>query len=147
MVYPWAAKCLSDETTSASTLITFTTKCNKTWLKSRREMKGYQIHSGIKHNTNYEFRNRACFTNRNHWVNNSHYQTNTSQGIINCKETETFTKKPKLAKLLRGLKPTLVSYNEKSPLVLLRVSNGKFSAFWVLFCGIAELVNGYFFLP
>ena len=39
------------------------------------------------------------------------------QGIINCKGTETFAKEPKLAKLLRELKPILVSYNKKCPLV------------------------------
>ena len=40
-----------------------------------------------------------------------------SQGIINCKGTETFAKEPKLTKLLRELKPTPVSYNKKSSLV------------------------------
>ena len=35
------------------------------------------------------------------------------QGIINCKGTETFAKEPNLAKLLRELKQTPVSYNEK----------------------------------
>ena len=35
------------------------------------------------------------------------------QGIINCEGTETFAKKPKLAKLLPELKPTPVSYNKK----------------------------------
>ena len=40
-----------------------------------------------------------------------------NQGIIDCKRTETFAKEPTLAKLLRELKPTLVSYNKKSPLV------------------------------
>ena len=39
------------------------------------------------------------------------------QGVINCEGTETFAKEPKLAKLLRELKPTLVPYNKKSPLV------------------------------
>ena len=39
------------------------------------------------------------------------------QGIIDCKVTETFAKKPKLAELLQELKPTLVSYNIKSSLV------------------------------
>ena len=41
------------------------------------------------------------------------------QGVINCEGTETFAKEPKLAKLLRELKPTLVPYNKKSPLVFL----------------------------
>ena len=58
------------------------------------------------------------------------------QGIINCKGTKTFAKEPKLAKLLRELKPTLVSYNKKIPLVLSHVCNDKFSAFWMLFCGM-----------
>ena len=49
-------------------------------------------------------------------------------GIINCKGTETFAKEPKLANLLWELKKVhwFLSY----------VCNGKFAAFWVLFCRI-----------
>ena len=36
-----------------------------------------------------------------------------NQGIINCAGTETFAKEPKLAKLLRELKPTPVLHNKK----------------------------------
>ena len=46
---------------------------------------------------------------------------NQEQGIINCKRPKTFSKEPKLARLLRELKPTLVSYNKKSPLVFVFV--------------------------
>ena len=48
---------------------------------------------------------------------------------------ETFAKEPKMAKLLRELKPTLVSYNKKGSLVFV-VCNGKFVVFWVHFCEI-----------
>ena len=59
------------------------------------------------------------------------------QGIINCKGTETFAEEPKLAKLLQGLKPTLVSCNKKKVhWFLSHVCNNKFAAFWGLFCEI-----------
>ena len=45
-----------------------------------------------------------------------------TQGIINCKGTETFAKEPKLAKLLRKLKMTLVSYNKKQSTGFSRMS-------------------------
>ena len=41
------------------------------------------------------------------------------QGIIDSIGTETFTKEPKLAKLLRELQLTPVSYNKNGPLVFL----------------------------
>ena len=44
------------------------------------------------------------------------------QGIIKCKGMETFAKKPKLAKLLRELKPMPVRYNKESWLVFCRMS-------------------------
>ena len=49
---------------------------------------------------------------------------------------ETFAKEPKLAKLLRELKPTLVSYNKIVHWFFSYVCNGKFAVFWVFFCGI-----------
>ena len=48
---------------------------------------------------------------------NSYIWCNDSQGIIDCEGIETFAEEPKLAKLLRELKPTLVSHYKKSSLV------------------------------
>ena len=50
--------------------------------------------------------------------------------------TETFAKEPEFAQLLRRLKSTPVLNNKKSSLVFSYVCNGKFSVFWVLYCGI-----------
>ena len=47
------------------------------------------------------------------WADNSYLVYMTGRKIINFTRMETFTKKPKLAKLLRELKSTPVSYNEK----------------------------------
>ena len=49
--------------------------------------------------------------------------------------TETFAKESKLAKLLRELKPTLVSCNKKIHWFLLYVCNGKFAVLGVFFAG------------
>ena len=49
---------------------------------------------------------------------------------------ETFAKEPKLAKLFRELKPTLVSNKKKVHWFSPHGCNGKFAVFWVLFCGI-----------
>ena len=56
-----------------------------------------------------------------------------NQGIINCKEMETFAKEPKLAKALRELKSTLVSYNKNVRWFLSHGCNGKRAAFWMFF--------------
>ena len=44
---------------------------------------------------------------------------NTNQGVINSTGTETIENEPKFSKLLRALKPVLVSYNEQGSLVFL----------------------------
>ena len=52
------------------------------------------------------------------------------QGIIDLTETETFVKDPKLANLLRELKSTPMSCNEKKKCwFFLQVCNGKFAVF------------------
>ena len=52
------------------------------------------------------------------------------------KGTETFAKELKLAKLLQELKPTPGLNNKKVQWFFSYVCNGKFAAFWLLFCKI-----------
>ena len=61
--------------------------------------------------------NRQLFLSSTTIKDDNSWPCKDNQGIINCKGTETFAKEPKLTKLLRKLKLTLVSYNKKSPLV------------------------------
>ena len=62
-----------------------------------------------------------------HWQCNPYF-------IIDA--TESFCKGTKLAKLLRELKSTPVSYNKKICWFFSHVCNGKFAVLWVLCCGI-----------
>ena len=63
------------------------------------------------------------------WVDNSKWVIQCAQGIIDSTGTVTFAKEPKLAKLLRELKFTPVSYNKKVRWFFSHVCKGEFAVF------------------